>query len=188
MRLPQLLLVEVCRCSQLAARSWRTVTYMDKEWQRHRLQQPVLLDQRRLAFQQGQRLQQPLLLDQRRLTLQPRQRLQQTPHPPTPAAATALSFGGDCPRSARQFQPARRRRSYSANSGGTALDPLREHIFGILVDVQVWWDGQYHSRPLPKTVLAEVQELVNENRWNSAAAKLCEPRREAHSSGSRSDS
>ena len=55
---------------------------------------------------------------------------------------------------------------------------LREHIFGILVDVQVWWDrdGQYHSRPLPKMVFAEVQPLVKDNRRNSAAAKLCEPR------------
>ena len=52
---------------------------------------------------------------------------------------------------------------------------LREHIFGILVDVQVWWDGQYYSHPLPKPVFAQVQELVKEHRWNSAAAKLCEP-------------
>ena len=65
---------------------------------------------------------------------------------------------------------------------------LRQHIFGILVDVQVWWDGQYHSRPLPKTVFAEVQELIETNRWNRAAATLCKPRRGAHSSGSRSDS
>ena len=28
----------------------------------------------------------------------------------------------------------------------------RKHIFGILVDVQERGDGQYHSRPLPKTV------------------------------------
>ena len=54
---------------------------------------------------------------------------------------------------------------------------LREHIFGILVDVQVWWDGdgQYHSRPLPKTVFAEVQPRVEGDKWNSEAAKLCEP-------------
>ena len=65
---------------------------------------------------------------------------------------------------------------------------LRQHIFGILVDVQVWWDGQYYSRPLPKTVFAEVQELIENNHWNRAAATLCKPRREAHSSGSRSDS
>ena len=55
---------------------------------------------------------------------------------------------------------------------------LRQHIFGILVDVQVLWDGQYHSRPLPKIVFAEVQRLVKGNRWNSAA-RLCEPRWEA---------
>ena len=62
---------------------------------------------------------------------------------------------------------------------------LREHIFGILVDVQVWWDGQYYSRPLPKTVFAQVQDLVKEHRWNRVAAKLCELRWEAHSFGSR---
>ena len=53
---------------------------------------------------------------------------------------------------------------------------LREHIFGILVDVQVWWKGEYYSRPLPKTIFAKVQELVEERRWNKAAAELCEPR------------
>ena len=54
----------------------------------------------------------------------------------------------------------------------------RKHIFGILVDVQQWWGGdrQYHSRPLPKTVFAEVQPLVVEHRWNSKAAKICEAR------------
>ena len=54
----------------------------------------------------------------------------------------------------------------------------RKHIFGILVDVQQWWGGdrQYHSRPLPKTVFAEVQPLVGEQRWNSKAAKICEAR------------
>ena len=62
---------------------------------------------------------------------------------------------------------------------------LRQHIFGILVDVQVWWKGQYYSRPLPKTDFAQVQELVEDHRWNRAAAKLCEPRWEAHSFGSR---
>ncbi len=50
-----------------------------------------------------------------------------------------------------------------------------QHIFGILVDVQEWGDGQYHSRPLPNTVFGQVQPLVKEHRWNSAAAKLCEP-------------
>ena len=53
---------------------------------------------------------------------------------------------------------------------------LRQHIFGILVDVQERGDGQYHSRPLPKTVFAEVQPLVGEQRWNSKAAKICEAR------------
>ena len=51
----------------------------------------------------------------------------------------------------------------------------REHIFGVLVEVQVWWDWQYYSRPLPKEKFAEVQALVKHDRWNSAAAELCEP-------------
>ena len=54
---------------------------------------------------------------------------------------------------------------------------LREHIFGILVDVQVLQDGHWHSRPLPKTVFAEVQKLIKVHRWNPEAATLCEPRR-----------
>ena len=55
----------------------------------------------------------------------------------------------------------------------------REHIFGILVEVQVWWKGQYYTRPHPKDVFAEVVALVKEDRWSSVAAKLCEPLREA---------
>ena len=54
---------------------------------------------------------------------------------------------------------------------------LREHIFGILVDVQVSQDGHWHSRPLPKTVFAEVQKLIKVHRWNPEAATLCGPRR-----------
>ena len=65
---------------------------------------------------------------------------------------------------------------------------LREHIFGILVDVQVFWEGHYYSRPLPKGIFAQVRELVKQSRWNKAAEKLCEPRWEAHSFGSRGDS
>ena len=52
----------------------------------------------------------------------------------------------------------------------------REHIFGILVEVQqVWEDGQYYSRPHPKTNFAEVRALVKDDRWNSRAQMLCEP-------------
>ena len=36
----------------------------------------------------------------------------------------------------------------------------REHIFGILVDVQVWRDGQYCSRPLPRRHFQEVAALM----------------------------
>ena len=51
---------------------------------------------------------------------------------------------------------------------------LREHIFGILVDVQKWHDGQYYSRPHPKTMFAEVKLLVKENRWCHRASRLCD--------------
>ena len=62
---------------------------------------------------------------------------------------------------------------------------LRQHVFGILVHVQKWWKSQYWSRPLPKTVFAQVKELVEEDRWNPEAEKLCEARWPAHSSWSR---
>ena len=62
---------------------------------------------------------------------------------------------------------------------------LREHVFGILVHVQKWWKSQYWSRPLPKTVFAQVKELVEEDRWNREAEQLCEARWPAHSSWSR---
>ena len=62
----------------------------------------------------------------------------------------------------------------------------REHIFGVLVEVQVWSDGQYYSRPHPKKLFAEVAALVKDDRWNSTAAKLCEPLWEAQSSGAQS--
>ena len=54
---------------------------------------------------------------------------------------------------------------------------LRQHIFGILVDVQ-HWDAKeklYRSRLLPKTVFRQVQPLVKEERWKLAAAELCKP-------------
>ena len=54
---------------------------------------------------------------------------------------------------------------------------LREHIFGILVDVAVGQDCHWHSRPHPITVFEEVQKLINVHRWNPKAATLCEPRR-----------
>ena len=53
----------------------------------------------------------------------------------------------------------------------------REHIFGVLVEVAVTAKGLYFSRPLPKEVFAEVYAMVKDDRWNSAAAKLCEPLR-----------
>ena len=51
----------------------------------------------------------------------------------------------------------------------------REHIFGVLVEVQVWWHGHYYWRPLPKEKFEVVQAQVKHDRWNSAAAELCEP-------------
>ena len=63
----------------------------------------------------------------------------------------------------------------------------REHIFGILVEVQqVWEDGQYYSRPHPKTNFAEVRALVKGDKWNSRAKQLCEPVWHFQSSGAQS--
>ena len=52
---------------------------------------------------------------------------------------------------------------------------FREHIFGILVKVQVLWEGQYYLRPFPKTVFEEVRKLVKDYRWSKWASSLCEP-------------
>ena len=52
---------------------------------------------------------------------------------------------------------------------------FREHIFGILVEVQVWRKGQYYNRPLPKDVFEQVQRLVKDDRWSTCASSLCEP-------------
>ena len=52
---------------------------------------------------------------------------------------------------------------------------FREHIYGILVDVQVEWEGHYYSRPLPKSVYEQVQGLVKDYRWCHSAWSLCEP-------------
>ena len=51
----------------------------------------------------------------------------------------------------------------------------REHIFGILADVQVWWNDMYHSRPLPRLNFQEVYGLVQDHRWNPLAHRLCQP-------------
>ena len=64
----------------------------------------------------------------------------------------------------------------------------REHIFGILVEVQqVWKDGQYYTRPHPKTNFEKVKALVKKDRWDMRAAQLCEPFwQEFQSSGAQS--
>ena len=52
---------------------------------------------------------------------------------------------------------------------------FREHIYGILVEVQVPWEDRYYSRPLPKTVYEQVQSMVRDDRWSPWARYLCEP-------------
>ena len=52
-----------------------------------------------------------------------------------------------------------------------------EHIFGILVDVLVFSDGQYYSRPHPKKLFEKVSALVEDDRWNATARDLCLPSR-----------
>ena len=54
-------------------------------------------------------------------------------------------------------------------------DRFREHIFGILVEVQMEWEGRYYTRPLPKSVFKKVRNLVCDDRWSREAKKLCEP-------------
>ena len=50
----------------------------------------------------------------------------------------------------------------------------REHIFGILVAVQVRHsDGQYYSRPHPKALFQSVSRLVQDDKWCKAAEKMC---------------
>ena len=53
---------------------------------------------------------------------------------------------------------------------------LREHIFGILVDVEVEKPGKegYYQRPFPKKAFEQVNKLVKADRWSKDAEKLCE--------------
>ena len=52
---------------------------------------------------------------------------------------------------------------------------FREHIYGILVEVQTEWEGRYYSRPLPKSVYEEVRAMIQDYRWSRSALRLCEP-------------
>ena len=52
---------------------------------------------------------------------------------------------------------------------------FREHIYGILVEVQTQWEGQLHTRPFHKSVFGQVQALVKDHRWSSYARSLCDP-------------
>ena len=65
----------------------------------------------------------------------------------------------------------RRRCASSWNS----CNSFSEHIFGILVEVQVEYEDKYYARPLPKSGFEEVRQLVKDNRWSNTAKKLCEP-------------
>ena len=51
----------------------------------------------------------------------------------------------------------------------------REHIFGILVGVQVDYEDRYYFRPHPKSVYEDVKWHVGWNRWSGHARALCEP-------------
>ena len=52
---------------------------------------------------------------------------------------------------------------------------FREHIFGILVEVQKEWLQQSWTRPHHKQLYPVIKEMIKDNRWNSAAWQLCEP-------------
>ena len=62
----------------------------------------------------------------------------------------------------------------------------REHIFGILHDVQVFSGGGYCSRPFPKKLFEKVSSLVQDDRWNDTARDLCLPLRRLPNSGAQS--
>jgi hypothetical protein len=51
----------------------------------------------------------------------------------------------------------------------------REHVFGILVKVDVFANAQYYSRPHPRELFAKVSALVKDDRWNDTARVLCLP-------------
>ena len=51
----------------------------------------------------------------------------------------------------------------------------RQHIFGILVSVNVFWRGRYWQRPHPKQNYRQCSELVRVDQWNPAAEALCRP-------------
>ena len=51
----------------------------------------------------------------------------------------------------------------------------REHIYGILVQVQVQSEDTFYARPFPKPLYEQVRKLVEDSRWSKSAAKLCEP-------------
>jgi hypothetical protein len=61
----------------------------------------------------------------------------------------------------------------------------REHIFGILISVEVEKPGEegYYIRPLPKEAYEQVKQLVKADRWNKDAEKLCEALDVMHSDG-----
>ena len=52
---------------------------------------------------------------------------------------------------------------------------FREHIYGILVEVETEWNERRYSRPFPKSVYHQVRALVEDYRWNPAAWELCAP-------------
>ena len=52
---------------------------------------------------------------------------------------------------------------------------FREHIYGILVEVQVDWEGPVYTRPFPKSMYHQVLDLVDANRWSRTAESLCQP-------------
>ena len=52
----------------------------------------------------------------------------------------------------------------------------KEHIYGILVDVTVTYEGRMYSRPLPNTLFSYVQLLVSKDKWSTEAESMCAPR------------
>ena len=57
---------------------------------------------------------------------------------------------------------------------------FREHIYGILVEVQVEWEKRFYTRTFPKDVYYQVSKLVEDYRWNEEARSRSEPSWDKH--------
>ena len=96
-----------------------------------------------------------------------------------PSAAQPSVLHPHSPRSSSATSTRRRSTGSGTSSGMSTAGASGSTSSASSLTSRCGGDRQYHPRPLPNTVFAQVQPLVQEYRWNSAAAKLCEPRWQA---------